>query len=208
MGSNDAFFDAVSGSGQFLFRDPISGFQFSTQQPKLVTNPAFEPFFESSGVNYRDPSSGFQFSTQQPDLVTNPAFTPFNPSVPATNIYGGNPLSGNLGPEGNLPNLPNPGFRSDLFSSFRDENLNIPFAGAVGRANLTPNELRNIPGQRANILNLFLARLDDQLKQGLAPTQRGSEFLDQFDFSNYFRQRNPSAFETRFFNPSTRVIRS
>jgi len=90
-----------------------------------------------------------------------------------------------FGPYSRLPSSQNP------FGDFLEEEPEIPFQGALRRANLTPNQFATFRNQRQNIFNQFLAKLDDQLQQGVLPEDRFSDFVNQFDFTKEFQRFAP-----------------
>lgn len=82
-------------------------------------------------------------------------------------------------------------FTSDILADYLDEEPDIPFQGALSRANLTPNQYQTFRNQRQNIFGQFQAMLDNQLRQGQLPTGRFPDFADQFDFTKEFQRFAP-----------------
>jgi len=141
-----------------------------------------DPFFEM----FQGSPTGFQFSAD-PSLVTNPAFRSTAGSESATVPYGANP-----------------------FADFVETEPDIPYQGALARANLTPNQLRTFRGQRQNIFNQFLSQLDEQMRAGQMPSARFSDFIGGFDFPREYQRFAPSdrsGAGIGRFAPPTRITR-
>lgn len=96
-----------------------------------------------------------------------------------------------------------------IFGDILESQPEIPFQGALQRANLTPNLLQQFQGERRSIFNQFQGFLDQQIQQGLAPSLRFGDFVRNFDFQRESLSRPPS---TRFgadvsrFAPRTSVF--
>ena len=89
---------------------------------------------------------------------------------------------------------PDVGFRADFFSR----------PGTRG----TPTRSRFFENQFNTVQNQFLGALGAQIRGGEAPTLTGTQFLDTFDFSNFFAGQ-PPAFRGQFpsrFAPRTRFL--
>ena len=53
------------------------------------------------------------------------------------------------------------------FGFLLDEEPEVPFQGALQRANLSPNLFRMFQGQRSNLFNQFQGLLDQQIRLSL-----------------------------------------
>jgi hypothetical protein len=100
-------------------------------------------------------------------------------------------------------------YGANPFADFVETEPDIPYQGALARANLTPNQLRTFRGQRQNIFNQFLSQLDEQMRAGQMPSARFSDFIGGFDFPREYQRFAPSdrsgAGISRFA-PPTRVV--
>ena len=95
-------------------------------------------------------------------------------SLNAFSEFEGVPFTVNASaPTGNL----DPAF-ADLLE-FEPE---IPFQGALSRANLAPQLFRRFQGQRSRFFGQFLARQDQDIRAGLAPTERVADFFNRPGF--------------------------
>ena len=89
---------------------------------------------------------------------------------------------------------PDVGFRADFFSR----------PGARG----TPTRSRFFEDQFQTVQNQFLGQLGAQIRSGEAPTLTGTQFLDAFNFDDFFAGQ-PPAFRGSFpsrFNPRARHL--
>lgn len=68
------------------------------------------------------------------------------------------------------------------FADLLEFEPEIPFQGALSRANLAPQLFRRFQGQRSRFFNQFLARQDEDIRAGLAPTERFADFINQPGF--------------------------
>jgi hypothetical protein len=100
-------------------------------------------------------------------------------------------------------------FGEGLFDEFQELEPEIPFQGALDRANLTPNQLQTFRNQRGNIFKQFLGRLNRQIEGGQFPDARFTDFIEDFDFGREFQKFAPSQRigSVGNFAPPTRVIR-
>ena len=90
------------------------------------------------------------------------------------------------GGSGSLPFADNP------FADYLETEPDIPYQGAVAKANLTPNQYQTFRNQRNTIFGQFQAKLMEQFQQGLMPTERFTDFVGQFDFNKEFQRFQPS----------------
>ena len=93
-------------------------------------------------------------------------------------------------------NLPAPGPTSNLDPAFADlleQQPEIPFQGALQRANLTPNQSEFFRNRRQESFNQFQGILDQQIRAGEVPSARFGDFIGNFDFGREFNQRAPSS---------------
>lgn len=90
------------------------------------------------------------------------------------------------------PSAPLPGPFGDLFADVLEEEPEIPFQGALKRANLTPNQFQTFRNQREAITKQFQAQLDEQFRRGMLPTGTATDFFRNFDFGKEFQRFSPS----------------
>jgi hypothetical protein len=69
-----------------------------------------------------------------------------------------------------------------VFGDLLEDQPEIPFQGALQRADLTPNLFQQFRGQRENLFNQFQGLLDQQIRQGLTPNVRFADFIGNFNF--------------------------
>jgi len=86
------------------------------------------------------------------------------------------------------------------FEDFLEEEPNIAFQGALGRANLPFSQREQFQRQRQDIFNRF------QGVQRFDPSQRFTPFIDAFDF-NRERFRTPLGQRGESFQPRTTFVR-
>jgi len=91
--------------------------------------------------------------------------------------------------------LETPQTAPNLFIDFLEEEPDIPFFGALGRSDPTPNQRDFFQNQRNNIFNQFQGILDQQIRAGELPSARFAEFVNQPNFfEEQFRsQQRPQA---------------
>lgn len=90
------------------------------------------------------------------------------------------------------------------FSGLREEERAGTLFGAIGQADLTPNERAFFERDQTNILSQFSGRLDKLLSEGKLATETFAEFVGQPDFfEEQFRERGPQDRAA----PITRIIR-
>ena len=146
-----------------------------------------DPFFQMWQGN----PTGFQFSSD-PRTVAG--------------LQTGQGITFGQGTSESLGALP---YGANPFADFLETEPEIPYQGALGRANLTPNQLRTFRGQRQNIFNQFLSQLDEQMRAGQMPSARFSDFIGEFNFPREYQRFAPSdrsgAGISRFA-PPTRVV--
>jgi hypothetical protein len=78
------------------------------------------------------------------------------------------------------------------FGDILEMEPDIPFQGALQRANLSPNLLQMFQGQRSNLFNQFQGLLDQQMRQGMIPNLRFGDFMGNFDFERESFRTPPS----------------
>ena len=80
----------------------------------------------------------------------------------------------------------------DVVGDFLESEPEIPFQGALARANLTPNQFLTFRNARENIFKQFQAQLDEQFRKGMLPTGTATNFFRNFDFQREFQRFGPS----------------
>lgn len=189
----DTFSDFVFGTGEYAQRGGSSnvwglpGYQGTDQ---FITTDTLSKL--RSGELIQDPSN--------PANIYNPA-----------NMMGlESPVAGSAfestasGESATMPYGANP------FADFVETEPEIPYQGALSRANLTPNQLRTFRGQRQNIFNQFLSQLDEQMRAGQMPSARFSDFIGDFNFQREYQRFAPSdrpGSGIGRFAPPTRITR-
>jgi hypothetical protein len=96
------------------------------------------------------------------------------------------------------------------FGFLLEEAPEIPFQGALQRANLSPNLLRMFEGQRSNLFNQFQGLLDQQIRQGMIPNLQFGDFMGNFDFGREAFRTPPGeriGGGTSRFAPRTQFLR-
>ena len=96
------------------------------------------------------------------------------------------------------------------FADLLEQEPDIPFQGALQRANLTPNLLQQFQGQRSQLFNQFQGLLDQQIRQGLLPNLRFGDFMGNFDFQRESFRTPPSeraGGDVSQFRPRTQFFR-
>jgi hypothetical protein len=140
------------------------------------------------GANTFFNDAGFTFSAPDTSLATNPSFT----------AYSG-------------PDYPGPVSRLDpIWADYLEEDTEVPYYGALQRANPTPNQLAFFKNQRKDVFNQFLGEVDQIIRGGGVPDIRWADYLtgntpQNFSFQRNFRQMVPST--TQLFAPRTSVHR-
>ena len=82
-------------------------------------------------------------------------------------------------------------FTDNPFADYLETEPDIPYQGAVAKANLTPNQFQTFRNQRNTIFGQFQARLMEQFQQGQMPTERWTDFSGNFDFNKEFQRFAP-----------------
>ena len=96
------------------------------------------------------------------------------------------------------------------FADILETEQDIPFQGALQRANLTPNQMRQFQNQRGEIFRQFEGLLDQQIRAGLTPDLRFADFMGNFNFGREAFRTPPSqriGGGTSQFAPKTTFLR-
>lgn len=96
---------------------------------------------------------------------------------------------------------------NNIFADLLEEEPDIPYFGAVQRAKLNPNQLSYFRTQRQNVFNEFQGLLDQQIRAGLAPSQRFADFVGNYPFKQRFHSQAPSQRIGGSYSPRDRVFR-
>lgn len=98
---------------------------------------------------------------------------------------------------------------NNAFGDILEFETQIPFQGALQRANLTPNLQRKFRGQRDRFFNQFQGLLDQQIRAGQTPDLRFADFAQNIDFRAEAFNESPSQRfgDTSRFDPRTSFIR-
>ena len=83
-------------------------------------------------------------------------------------------------------------FPDNPFADYLEIEPDIPYQGALSKANLTPNQYQTFRNQRNNIFGQLQAKWMEQFQQGLMPTERFTDFVGNFDFNKEFQRFQPS----------------
>ena len=79
------------------------------------------------------------------------------------------------------------------FATLLEELPEIPYQGALQRADLTPNQRDFFRNRRQELFDQFQGVLDQQVRSGEVPSARFGDFIGNFDFGREFQQRAPSS---------------
>jgi len=77
------------------------------------------------------------------------------------------------------------------FADFLEQEPQIPFQGALQRAQLNPNQRDFFRNQFSDIFGQFQGLLDQQIRAGLTPDLRFADFVGNFDFGDVFQRLTP-----------------
>lgn len=81
---------------------------------------------------------------------------------------------------------------ADIFKDYLEAEPDIPYQGALARANLTPNQMLTFRNRRQDIFRQFQAQLDEQFRHGIMPTATETDFYRNFDYAKEFQRYAPS----------------
>ena len=94
------------------------------------------------------------------------------------------------------------------FASFLDEEPRAGFFAQQERFGRSPNQRRFFQQNFQPVYDRFLGQLGQQVQQGMTPSLTFPDFLQDFNFNQFFREQ-PQFFQglnTQRFAPSTRFI--